>query len=42
MNYTIYSPAKARKAEKRIVEDMIATALVALAIIVYGVFFAIL
>ena len=42
MNYTIYRPTKARKAQKRIVEGMIATALTALAIIVYGVFFVIL
>ena len=42
MNYTIYSPAKIRKENRRDLEDVGATGLMALAIIVYGVFFAIL
>ncbi len=42
MEYTIYSPKKAKREERAIVNDLIATGLTALAIIVYGVFFAIL
>ena len=42
MNYTIYSPKKVKQEEKAIVEDLVATALTAIAIIVFGVFFVIL